>query len=171
MLHLPAAVGRRRPQRRGLMGGDIRRWVAQGADERPAQYFLQGARDDRTVTYARLATLARALEVQLGRIGAPSDGPIAVSCDDCLDYAATFVALLAVGRTVVPLDPRAPASELRRTRALTGTVATVTRSGLFEAGAGPTGGFCSTCSRAAPGARRVRLELAGWVVRLSGGLE
>ena len=91
----PAAVDRRRPQPRGLVGGDIRHWMAQGADERPAQCFLKGARDDRTVTYAQLAMLARDLEAQLDRIGAPSDGPIAVSCEDYLDYAATFVALLA----------------------------------------------------------------------------
>ncbi len=128
------------PQGRGLVGGDIRRWVERGASERPAQYFLQGARDDRTVTYATLATLADALEAQLDRIGVPSDGPIAVNCQDYLDYAATFVALLAAGRTVVPLDPRAPAPELRRTRALTGTVATITRTDLFEGGAGPEGG-------------------------------
>ena len=81
------------------------------------------------------------LEAQLDRIGAPSDGPIAVSCEDYLDYAATFVALLAAGRTVVPLDPRAPAPELRRTRALTGTVATITRTDLFEGGRGPEGGI------------------------------
>ena len=62
-----AAVGRRRPQGGGLVGGDIRRWVERGADERPTQYFLQGARDDRTVTYATLATLACALEAQLDR--------------------------------------------------------------------------------------------------------
>ena len=135
----PAAVDRRRPQPRGLVGGDIRHWMAQGADERPAQCFLKGAHDDRTVTYAQLAMLARDLEAQLDRIGAPSDGPIAVSCEDYLDYAATFVALLAGGRTVVPLDPRAPAPELRRTRALTGTVATITRTGLFVDGAGPGG--------------------------------
>ncbi len=133
-------VGRRPPQPRGLVGGDIRRWVAQGAGERPAQYFLRGSHDDRTVTYATLATLTRALEAQLDRFGMPSDGPIAVSCEDYLDYAATFVALLAAGRTVVPLDPRAPAPELRRTRAMTGTVATITRTDLFEGGGGPDGG-------------------------------
>jgi oxalate---CoA ligase len=135
----PAApVGRRPPQLRGEAGGDIRQWTAQGAEERPTQYFLKGARDDRTVTYAQLATLVHTLGAQLDRIGAPPDGPIAVSCEDYLDYAATFVALLAAGRTVVPLDPRAPAPELRRTRALTATVATVTRSGLFDAD-GPEG--------------------------------
>ncbi len=137
----PAAVGRRRPQRRGLVGGDIRHWVAQGAEERPTQHFLKGARDDRTVTYAELATLTRDLKGQLDGIGVPSDGPIALSCEDYLDYAATFVALLAAGRTVVPLDPRAPAPELRRARALTGTVATITRTALFEGGAGPGGVF------------------------------
>ncbi|HTT90903.1 MAG TPA: AMP-binding protein [Acidimicrobiales bacterium] len=132
-----AAAGRRRSQRLGPVGEDIRRWVAQGADERPAQCFLKGARDDRTVTYSQLATLAATLTAHLVRIGAPSDGPIAVSCEDYLDYAAAFVALLAAGRTVVPLDPRAPAPELRRTMALTGTVATISRTGLFEDGAGP----------------------------------
>ena len=136
----PLVAGRRPLQPRGLVGGDIRRWVAQGASERPAQYFLLGARDDRTVTYAKLATLTRTLEAQLDRIGAPSDGPIAVSCEDYLDYAATFVALLAAGRTVVPLDPRAPAPERRRTTAMTGTVTTITRTDLFEGGRGPDGG-------------------------------
>ena len=134
-----AAVARRRPQRRGLVGGDIRRWVERGADERPTQCFLLGARDDRTVTYATLATLADALEAQLDRTGVPSDGPIALNCHDYLDYAAIFVALLAAGRTVVPLDPRAPAPEVRRTRALTGPVATITRTDLFEGGGGPEG--------------------------------
>ena len=137
----PLVAGRRPLQPRGLVGGDIRRWVVQGASERPAQYFLLGARDDRTVTYAKLATLTRTLEAQLDRIGAPSDGPIAVSCEDYLDYAATFVALLAAGRTVVPLDPRAPAPELRRTTAMTGTVTTITRTDLFEGGRGPDGGI------------------------------
>ncbi len=61
-------------------------------------------------------------------------------CEDYLDYAAAFVALLAAGRTVVPLDPKAPTPERRRTRALTGTVATVIRTGLFENGAGPGAG-------------------------------
>ncbi len=137
---LLADLERRPPHPRGLMGGDIRRWVARGAEERPAQFFLRGARDNRTVTYATLAALTYALEAQLDRIGVPSDGPIAVSCEDYLDYAATFVALLAAGRAVVPLDPRAPAPELRRTRALTGTVATITRTDLFDGGAGPDAG-------------------------------
>ena len=66
-----AAVGRRRPQGGGLVGGDIRRWVERGADERPTQCFLQGARDDRTVTYATLATLVCALEAQLDSTGVP----------------------------------------------------------------------------------------------------
>ncbi len=62
----PAGAGRaRRPQPGDLARGEIRRWVATGADERPEQFFLKGARDDRTVTYAQLATLASALPTQL----------------------------------------------------------------------------------------------------------
>jgi oxalate---CoA ligase len=135
--------------------------VAQGADERPAQYFLMGARDDRTVTYAQLANLARHLTAQLDQIGAPLDGPVAVSCEDYLDYAATFVALLAAGRTVVPLDPRAPAPQLRRTTALTGPVATISRTGLFEDYASPRGAFVdmtdgsSGCSSSSAGTARI----------------
>ncbi|WP_405496350.1 class I adenylate-forming enzyme family protein [Nocardia sp. NBC_00511] len=77
--------------------------------------FLEDARSGRTRTYRQLWALtlgwARKLEACRIRPGAV----IVVDLDDPLDFATTFLALIAAGRCVLPVDPRAPLDELRRT--------------------------------------------------------
>ncbi len=87
--------------------------------------FLRGVDGPATsVTFTELAELAARRSAQLAAT-APG-ARIALLIDDSVALASAFVTVIAAGRIAVPLDPRAPLSELLRIGARMGFDAVVT---------------------------------------------
>jgi len=88
--------------------------IAEHADQRAMNIFLEDARSDRAVSYAALAALAGRWAAYLDdRV--PPDAAIVLDVTDPLTFATTYLAVIASGRCAVPVDPRAPFAERRRT--------------------------------------------------------
>jgi acyl-CoA synthetase (AMP-forming)/AMP-acid ligase II len=92
----------------------ISEWIDKQAACQGEAVYLQGAREERTVTYAGLRATAAAWVRRLDEAGLPPGTPVAVRLADPLDYATALVALIAAGRVAVPLDPQAPPADLTR---------------------------------------------------------
>ncbi|MHA3701300.1 class I adenylate-forming enzyme family protein [Jatrophihabitans sp. YIM 134969] len=87
---------------------------ARAGDTRP---FLVDARDGRTLTFADVADACRGWRRRLvGELGAPTGGRVLVRCADPLTTAVALLGIASSGRTAVPVDPRAPASDVARSR-------------------------------------------------------
>jgi len=74
--------------------------------------FAEAARDDRCLTYGGLLRAAGEWTGALGDLGIGTGGTVGVAIADPLGFAASFVGILAAGRTVAPLDPGATDAEL-----------------------------------------------------------
>jgi acyl-CoA synthetase (AMP-forming)/AMP-acid ligase II len=94
-----------------IAGGLVAELLARGAPE-PAVFLA--AREPRALTRGDLRDAAAAWRDALDRAGLPPGGRVAVVVDDPLVLAAVHLAVMAAGRCSVPLDPGAPAPELRR---------------------------------------------------------
>jgi len=97
--------------------------VLRAGAARPDAGWLEAARSDRTVSRAEAAAVAAAW--QEAPVGGRAVGLLAA---DPLDLATLFVALVAAGATVVPLDPAAPAPAQRELLDRAGASAVVSTS-------------------------------------------
>lgn len=83
----------------------VRGLVAARSRESPDGTFLEGARDDRVLTWAGLAEVTAAWRARLDALGLPSGARVSLRVADPLRFAAAFLGVLAAGRVVAPLSP------------------------------------------------------------------
>lgn len=88
--------------------------------------FLEAARDDRTLTHADLVAHAAAWAARLHAWGVAPDARVLVRTADPLTTAVALLGIAAAGRTAVPVDPRAPAADVARSRRVSSAAAAVT---------------------------------------------
>jgi oxalate---CoA ligase len=122
----------------------------------PDSVFVEDARSERRVSYGELAA-------QVERTPRRNE-PVALRIADPLTFATTYVALIASGATVLPLDPKAPEAENRRLMAqarVKDVVESVPAGSGSTAGgaAGTTGGSAMLFSSGSTGKRKlIRLD-------------
>ncbi len=84
------------------------------ADQRAARPFLEDARSERAIRYGDLDELVGRWAAYLdARV--PPDATIVLDISDPLTFATVYLSVIATGRCAVPVDPRAPFAERRRT--------------------------------------------------------
>jgi oxalate---CoA ligase len=76
--------------------------------------YVEDARGDRRLRYAELLAVIGRWQAALDRIGAAGDR-VLLDVFDPVMFTAVHLAVIASGRTSVPVDPKAPAGELART--------------------------------------------------------
>jgi len=94
--------------------GGVRQLVRTRAEQTPTAVFLQSARDDRVLTWSGLAAVTGAWEQRLVAAGVPVGGVVALQQPDPLRFAGAYLAVLASGRVVAPLNPAAGPPAARR---------------------------------------------------------
>jgi len=92
----------------------IRAWIEQAAASHGDDVYLADARGSATLTYSGLLDVVRETERRLDDAGLPPGSRVNVRLADPLGYATALVALIAVGRVAVPLDPGAPDTDIAR---------------------------------------------------------
>ncbi|MGH3246257.1 MAG: AMP-binding protein, partial [Trebonia sp.] len=92
----------------------IRAWIEEAAARHGDDTYLADARGAATLTYAGLLDIVRQTQRRLDDAGLPPGARISVRLNDPVGYAAALVALIAVGRVAVPLDPGAPDADVAR---------------------------------------------------------
>ena len=85
--------------------------IARRAEEAPASVFLVAVRDEGTLSFAQLADATDAGGERLRGVGLDAGDRIGLSITDPLAFATTFLAGLAAGLWVAPLDPSLEASD------------------------------------------------------------
>lgn len=95
-----------------------------------AKPYLEHAVGNRQVTYEDLEIICERLEARLNELGVSPGDAVLVASSDLLAYATAFVAVVAAGRVAVPVDPRAPASEIAALQALARPVAALAGDGF-----------------------------------------
>ncbi|MBO0685301.1 MAG: AMP-binding protein, partial [Candidatus Dormibacteraeota bacterium] len=96
----------------GITARSVRELLALRACICPRRPAHSSADGSRTVTYADLAAEAEGWRGRLDEAGASRDVRVGLRLGEPLEFAGAFLSLLAAGRTVVPLDPDAPAAEV-----------------------------------------------------------
>jgi len=92
----------------------VRQLVRTRAEQTPATVFLQSARDGRVLTWSGLAAVTGLWAQRLADAGVPPGGVVALQLPDPLRFAAAYLAIIAAGRVVAPVDPAAGPSAARR---------------------------------------------------------
>ena len=92
----------------------IRAWIEEAAASHGDDVYLADARGSATLTYSGLLDVVRETERRLDDAGLPPGSRVNVRLADPLGYATALVALIAVGRVAVPLDPGAPDTDIAR---------------------------------------------------------
>lgn len=96
----------------GMTAGSVKDLLALRACVCPDHPAYTSADAAKAVTYAALAAEAESWRQRLDAAGVPPDVRVGLRVGDPLDFARAYLSLLASGRTVVPLDPDAPAAEV-----------------------------------------------------------
>ncbi len=92
----------------------------------PARIAIEDAAD--AVTYAELAARVAALAHRLRDAGVGAGDRVALCLPNSVAFAESFLAILACGAAVVPIDPRAPRNETVRTMAAAAATAVVAQA-------------------------------------------
>lgn len=74
--------------------------------------YVQSASDGRRLTYAELRRATQSWANLLDDLGVPAGATVGVAVTDPLEFAKLFLGIIAAGRVVGPLDPRATDAEL-----------------------------------------------------------
>ncbi|WP_225732024.1 MULTISPECIES: class I adenylate-forming enzyme family protein [unclassified Nocardia] len=120
---MDAIAERHKPGENPSPTGTFADLLTERANERT---FLEDARDGRTITYRELPGAASAWSRRLDSLGAGPGAIVVVDLADPLSFAVAFLAIIACGRCALPVDPRAPVAELRRTLRAVHPIAAVT---------------------------------------------
>ena len=94
----------------------LRRLIAERARQSPDVAFLEDARSPRSVSFGQLDETTSAWTATLDEAELPDRATVLVDVADPLAFAAAFVAVIASGRCVVPVDANAPVGEKARMR-------------------------------------------------------
>ncbi len=89
----------------GASGESLLELIVRRASEQGAAAYLRAARDGRVVTYAELLSRCERRREELHADTTDVGDHVGLATRDPLDYAADYVALIASGRWVVPIDP------------------------------------------------------------------
>jgi acyl-CoA synthetase (AMP-forming)/AMP-acid ligase II len=89
--------------------------VAVRAQETPDQVFVEYVRDDRAVTYRELEVAVAAWSADLAGLTIEPGASVLLVVEDPIAFSAAYVAVIASGRCVVPVNPAAPDAEIART--------------------------------------------------------
>lgn len=92
----------------------VSRLIADRADRCAASTFLEDARVDRRIGYGELAALSTGWAAHLD-LRVPPDAAVVLDITDPLTFAIVYLSVIASGRCAVPVDPRAPLADRRRT--------------------------------------------------------
>ncbi|MFI1913753.1 class I adenylate-forming enzyme family protein [Nocardia sp. NPDC020380] len=95
--------------------GTLAVMVAQRSHTSGGRPYVEDARNGRVITYRQLWTAMTGWARRLDTAGAGPGAVVIVDLTDPLRFATVFLSLIAAGRCVLPVDPRAPLDELRRT--------------------------------------------------------
>lgn len=148
--------------------GPLARLIERQAAERRSGTLLEDARGERAVSYPDLAVRVRGWRAALADVR-PA-GRVLLDLADPVAFATAFLGIIAAGRCVVPVNPRAPDRELERTVRAVSPVAVVgdradrvDRLGLPSLDAEPTGTTkpTGTGDPASPGTGGVLLLTSG----------
>jgi oxalate---CoA ligase len=83
-------------------------------DTHGSRSYLEDARSDRIVSYADLAASTRRWAQIFTEAQLPANASVLLDVDDPLAFATCYLAVIAAGRCVVPIDPAMPAGEFTR---------------------------------------------------------
>jgi acyl-CoA synthetase (AMP-forming)/AMP-acid ligase II len=103
----PSDVAAASPGLRGL--------VAVRAQETPERVFVENVRDDSALTYRELEVAVAAWSADLAGLTIEPGASVLLIVEDPIAFSAAYVAVIASGRCVVPVNPAAPDAEIART--------------------------------------------------------
>jgi oxalate---CoA ligase len=110
--------------------------------------YLEDGRSDRTVSYAGLAAVTRRWAQIFEDAHLPANASVLLDVDDPLTFATCYLAVIAAGRCVVPIDPAMPDGEFAR------AIGTLRPAAVIGDGHPPTGSLLRFDPHSLPSGRR-----------------
>jgi acyl-CoA synthetase (AMP-forming)/AMP-acid ligase II len=110
----------------------LRALIARRARETPGHPYLEDARSSRVIAYGALDAAVSAWQSAFDNLGLPKGASVVVAEKDPLGFAVAFLAAIACGMTVIPINPELPDGEPGRTAELIGGAALVVSEHSWE---------------------------------------
>ena len=95
-------------------GQSLEELLARRAAEVGPTPYLIDVRQDRRLSFGETYPAVRAWQAWLRRVGVRPGDRVALALPNGLAFAVVYLAVVATGATVLPLNPTAPAGEIRR---------------------------------------------------------